>query len=95
MPVQPQTSGKQPGRVLLQPDRHPVQPGRLPAGVLSGPEPAADFPLHAQEEHGPAGAPPAAQREEEPGGGSIRPAQCLHGTNRGGLGLSGRAGGRR
>lgn len=93
--VQPQTSGEQPGRVLLQPDRHPVQPGGLPAGVRSGPERAADLPLHAQEEHGAAGAPPAAQGEEEPGGGSLRPAQRLHGSDRGGLGLPGRAGGRR
>lgn len=95
VPVQPQTSGEQPGRVLLLQDRHPVQPGRLPAGVLSGPEPAADLPLPAQEEHGAAGAPPAAQGEEEPGGGSLRPAQLLPGADRGRLRLPGRAGGRR
>lgn len=93
--VQPQTSGEQPGRVLLHPDRHPVQPGRLPAGVHSGPERAADLPLPAQEEHGAARAPPAAQGEEEPGGGSLRPAQRPHGSDRGGLRLEGRAGGRR
>lgn len=94
MSVQPQASREQPGRVLLLQDRHPVQPGGLPAGVLSGPKPAADLPLPAQEEHCAAGAPPAAQGEEEPDGGSLRPAQRLPGSDRGGLRLPGRAGGR-
>lgn len=93
--VQPHPPGEQPGCVLLQPHRHPLQPGGLPAGVLGGPEPAADLPLPAQEEHGAARAPPAAQGEEEPGGGPLRPAQRLRGPSRGGLGLSRRAGGRR
>lgn len=94
--VQPQAPGEQPGRLLLHPHRHPVQPGGLPAGVRGGPERAADVALPAQEEHGAAGAPPAAQGEAQPGaGGSRRPAQRLRGTRRGGLRLAGRAGGRR
>lgn len=92
--VQPQASGEQPGRVLLEQDGHPVQPGGLQAGVLGGAEPASDLPVPAQEEHGAAGAPPAAPGEEEPGGGSRRPAQRLPGSDRGRLRLPGRAGGR-
>lgn len=81
MCVQPQAPRKQPGRVLLQPDRHLVQPGRFPTGVLARSEPAADLPFPAQEKHGAAGAPPAAQGEKKPG------------ADRRGLGLPGRAGG--
>lgn len=95
MPLQPQAAGEQPGRVLLLPHRHPVQPGGLTAGVLGGPEPAADLPLPAQEEHGAAGAPPAAQGEAQPGGGPLRPAQRLPESDRRGLGLPRHAGGRR
>lgn len=93
--VQPQASGEQPGCVLLQPDRHPLQPGGLPAGVRGGAEPPADRPLPAQDEHGAAGAPAAASGEEEPGGEPLRPAQRLPRSDRGGLGLSGSSGGGR
>lgn len=77
--VQPQAPGEQPGRVLLQPDRHLVQPGGLPTGVLGGSEPAADLPLLAQEKHRTTGAPPSAQGEEKPR------------ADRRGFGLPGRA----
>lgn len=93
--VQPQSSGEQPGRVLFQPDRHSLQPGGLPPGVRGGSERSADLPLPAQEEHGAPGAPHSTQGQEEPGGRSFRPAQRLRGSDRRGLGLSGRAGGRR
>lgn len=93
--VQPQSSGEQSGRVLLQPDRHSLQPGGLPPGVRGGPERPADLPLPAQEEHGAAGATPAAQGQEDQGGGSFRPAQRQRGPGRRGLGLRGLAGGRR
>lgn len=69
--VQPQPPGEQPGRVLLQPDWHSLQPGGLPPGVRGGPEPTADLPLLAQEEHGAAGAAPSAQGQEKPAGESF------------------------
>lgn len=92
--VQPQPPGEQPGRVLLQPDWHSLQPGGLPPGVRGGSERTADLPLHTQEEHGAAGAPPSAQGQEKPAGESFRPTQRLRGPDRRGLGLPGRAGGR-
>lgn len=94
--VQSQAAGEQPGRLLLEPDRYPVQPGGLSAGVRGGPERAADLALSAQEKHGAAGTPPAAQGKAQPGpGGSRRPSQRARGPRRGGLRLQGRAGGRR
>lgn len=89
MPLQSQTPGKQPRRVLLHSDQHLVQPGGVQTGVHRRSERAADLPVPTQEEHGAAGAPHPAQGEEETDRGSLGPARSLPQTGGGGLRLSG------